>query len=283
MAATQINDGDKLPISQGSDDSFDTVATPAQLAAYVAAKNGTGLPASASLLGSTASGAAQAITLGSGLALSGTTLSTAAPRYSRPALSAFTWVNQGTAGATDHASGPLTILAPSNNGDAIRGLVTAAPTAPYTLTAIMDIFAATANYYSAGLLLQNASSGALAAFGKFCITATSAGTLMASHYSSPTVHKADMTSFPFPSVSGQIGLRVVNDGTNLTYLASRTGFDWLQIAQETVSAAGSPDHIGFFVNPNDNAGLGIAAFIGLLDWEVLNTASPNVAATNARI
>ena len=282
-AVTAINDADKLPIAQGSDDSFDKVATPAQLAAYIGPKI---LPASAALLGTTSGNAAQAITLGSGLSLTGTTLSAtsaAGPGYSRPALSGFTWVNKGTATATDHTNGPLTITAPPSNGDNIRTLVMVAPSAPYTLTIIVDLFAVAGNSYSVGLVLQNSVSGALALFGKFFNTASNGGALMISHYTNPTTSKSNTTPLSFPPMCGQMAFRAVNDGTNLTYLASRTGFDWLQIAQEAVSVAGSPDQIGFFVNSNDTTSTGLAASIGLLDWEILSTASPNAPATNARM
>ena len=282
-AATAINDTDKLPISQGSDDSFDKVATPAQLAAYIRPKI---LPTSATLLGTTSGSAAQAITLGSGLSLTGTTLSatgTTTPGYSRPALSSFTWVNQGVAAATDHTNGPLTIMAPPSNGDNVRALVMAAPSVPYTLTIIVDLFAVAANYYSAGLALQNAVSGALVMFGKFFNSSSSGVVLTASHYTNPTTYKSNTALLSFPPMYGQMALRAVNDGTNLTYLASRTGFDWLQISQEIISVAGSPDHIGFFVNSNDTTSTGLTAFIGLLDWEILNAASPNAPATNARM
>ncbi len=281
-AATLLNDADELPLSQGnSGASFANTVTPLLLKSYMDSKR----PASAALLGSTSTGAEQAITLGNGLSLTGNTLSTtgAATSYSRPVLSSFTWVNQGVATATDHTKGPLTIAAPANNGDSIRALVMPAPAAPYTLTIIVDLFAVAANYYSAGLALQNAVSGALALFGKFSNTATSGGTLTISQYTNPTTYKSSITSLSFPPMSEQMALRIANDGTNLTYLASRTGFDWIQIAQEAVSVAGSPDHIGFFINPNDNTSTGLAAFIGLLDWEILSTASPNAPATNARM
>ncbi len=282
-AAAAINDTDKLPISQGSDDTFDKMATPAQLAAYIGPKI---LPASAALVGTTSGKVAQAITLGSGLSLTGTTLSatnTTTPGYSRPTLSSFTWVNQGAAAVTDHTNGPLTIVAPPSTGDNIRALVMAAPAAPYTLTIIVDLFTVAATSYSGGLALQSSVSAALTLFGKFSNNSSTGGVLMASHYTNPTAYKSNTTALPFPPMCGQMAFRIVNDGTNLTYLASRTGFDWLQIAQETVSTAGSPDHIGFFVNANDSTNTGLAALMGLLDWEILNSASANVPATNARM
>jgi hypothetical protein len=130
--AIQLNDTDKIPVSQGSDDSFDVAITPAQIAGYIQNKI---LPSSAPLLGSNAQGVAQAITLGGGLSLSGNTLSvtgTPTPGYTRPALTNFTWINQGTATAVDHTNGPLTIVAPAIKGDSVRGLVAAAPATPYT-------------------------------------------------------------------------------------------------------------------------------------------------------
>ena len=282
-AATLLNDADELPLSQGnSGASFANTVTPLLFKSYMDSKR----PASAALLGTTSVGAEQAITLGSGLSLTGTTLSAtsaAGPGYSRPALSGFTWVNQGTATATDHTNGPLTIMAPPNNGDNVRALVMVAPAAPYTFTIVVDLFAVAANYYSAGLVLQNSGSGALALFGKFFNTASSGGTLSVSQYTNPTTYKSNTTLLPFPPMCEQIAFRIVNDGTNLTYLASRTAFDWIQITQQALSVAGNPDHIGFFINPDDTTSTGLAAFIGLLDWEVLNTASPNASATNARM
>jgi hypothetical protein len=61
-----------------------------------------------------------------------------------------TWLNQGGATANDRATG-ISISAPSNSGDAIRGRYKAAPATPYTIKALVGVTCSPANFNSAGI------------------------------------------------------------------------------------------------------------------------------------
>jgi len=86
------------------------------------------------------------------------------PRLTRlappPLVSALTWLNQGTATATDN-NGTLYFEIPSGSGDNVRGLYKAIPAAPFTLEALFEPIWSGQAFARAGMFLYDSVSAEL--------------------------------------------------------------------------------------------------------------------------
>ena len=82
--------------------------------------------------------------------------------FVRPNLASFTWLNQGTATATDHIGGPLTISSTSTTTDNIRGLYQSVPgSTPWDFRALLARQTPLVGYIATAIFLYDSVSGKL--------------------------------------------------------------------------------------------------------------------------
>lgn len=181
-----------------------------------------------------------------------------------PVSGDFAWLNQGATAQTHQTYGEIYLQDQNAGAWNLRGRIKAAPSTPYTVTALMSSDQAGAtgvNRELVGILFYESSSTKLKTIhirvdddnrwlevGQWN-NATSWATANYSQYA----------RFIRP-----YWLRLADDGTNLTYHFSVNGQDWIQIYTELRGAffTSAPSHVGFFINPY---GGDIAA--KLLSWE----------------
>jgi hypothetical protein len=184
-----------------------------------------------------------------------------------PAVSTWTWVNQGGATATDRTYGGgtgVSIFAPASVSENIRMLVRTAPAAPYTLRARVSISAMVKNFIGGGIAFRSSGGGQIhaAAIGNN-------GQLFVARYTNPTTFaSADFTAPLSGGLGSMLWLRLVDDNTNKSWAISPDGFDWVNLFSVARATYFTPDQIGFFVNPNNSAGPNLDAAISLFSWEV---------------
>jgi hypothetical protein len=216
-----------------------------------------------------------------------------------PAPTALTWVQQaglngGTASAVLGSDGAFTLSSPTpgDNAVALHCLVTAAPTAPYTLTigVLPDGMNFGSNYH-VGLVLRESGTGKLLCFnlsdqdtGIAVSNWTNATTLVGEDYlSSALGGTAISTTQGYNSNApfvGPIWLRVQNTGTNLFFSRSLSGSFFAPLGvsssngytpmpvSKTNFMAGGPNQVGVGIgNVSGTApGIGMRVF----SWDVSN-------------
>ena len=174
-----------------------------------------------------------------------------------------TWLNQGTSVVSDSPVG-LSIEAPQSAGTNLSGRYMAAPTAPYTITALLGA-------------TRNSGSGSMAGIGwydgsaklqvlSYDTNATSSPLLRVRQFANPTttpgVNYASFANW----FSQPIWLRVRDDGTNVSFSFSQDGVNFLELYAVAKSAGylGSSGYgnIIFFINP----GPGVNGLATLLSW-----------------
>lgn len=192
--------------------------------------------------------------------------------YTRPALSEFTWGNQVNATAIDNPNGPLTVYAYGTSADSIQMLYKAAPTSTaWTWTVRLSHFSVNESYDVLGIWLRCASTGKIVNM-QFC-----QNSIAVQNWISYTSHDSTVVSFGC-EVNSPLWFRVATDGTNMYFLISSDGWDWVQVASTTLTYyLATIDEIGFGVDLNTSATM--KKTISLWDWEVLSTYSPLVAAS----
>jgi hypothetical protein len=175
---------------------------------------------------------------------------------SKPVLSDYTWVNQGTAAATD-LSNALLLEQSAVSGNNYRMLVRAAPATPWTLTIAFQPHTARQSGNAHGLVLRESSTG------KFIAMHMIIAALSVTYYDNPT------TTNTTP-ISGSVGVnylqgplwwfRVNDDGTNLAFRVSGNGVVWAQIGSfgRALHLASGPDQIGLGVQ-SANATWGVSS------------------------
>lgn len=180
-----------------------------------------------------------------------------------PPVEAFTWVNQGTATASNVANG-IYLSAPSAGSLSMRCLVMATPGAPWvcTLGYIPDL--ETAAQLESGMIVRNAGAGTL-------IDHANGGSngYSIQKYNSPTSNSAvyTVTQLPWVGHDGSIPLwvRWVDDGTNRIAYYSRDGVTWRQTHTVGRTDFLTADQVGFFVRVDN----GFSA-ITVISWELKN-------------
>lgn len=174
-----------------------------------------------------------------------------------PAVSGFTWDNQGGATATDTAGGIL-FTAPQNSGTSIRVLYKSAPTPPYTITAAFHLTAPGADYLRAGLCFRQASDGKIiyAALGY-----AGGYTVYIYKFNNSTSFSATYVNYNWQPVAGVYWLRIADNNTNRIISLSADGQNW--VAVHTVGRTDflTADQVGLVVNSNNATFGAIANFI----------------------
>jgi hypothetical protein len=163
------------------------------------------------------------------------------PGIGRFPLSAMSWINQNGCSDVEITGGPIVVgLANfTGGGDNISILSAGSPgSAPWTITADLEALLWAENYITAGLVLYDSGSGKVLTFGLNGFASGTGGSPNAIR----VVEWSGVTSYsgnPFQANSAGPAyrwLRIVNDGTNLTFYAGSNGVDWVELYQQTVTA-----------------------------------------------
>lgn len=178
--------------------------------------------------------------------------------YPPPAMSGWSWFNQGSASYTQ-TSNAVFLQCPGTGTANIAGLVKAAPSTPYTVTAAFLPAGLGVNYLQSSLCWRASGSGALVTVG------VANGQLYVSKWDSPTTFSADYVSALALPARGPVYLRLADNGTNRTVAWSADG-----VSYETVHTVGRTDfltanQVGFCVN-SENSGSTYRAAMRLLSW-----------------
>lgn len=211
------------------------------------------------------------------------------PIYKSPAFdqSAWTWANQGSSAATQ-GGGIVLVTAPSAVGTSFRVRYKAIPTTPYTVTAgflhnLVPAPGTLSNLAAIGLILYEVAStkGVVAMGSNFDFANGNQPPSFVVHgFSNPTTattlyaqkkqgvdwpNGADpgLLSAPF---GGLIWLRIVDDGTNVSFYYSFDRINWtLLITQTRVTGfTTAPDSLGFVLF-NQTATVPLMSWI--VSWE----------------
>lgn len=232
------------------------------------------------VIGSTgAAPQAQTLTAGSGISIvngSGSvtiaaTASTAGTGMYRQVMSATptaagtgfsTWLNQGSSVVTDSATG-ISLDAPSSASTNVSGRLMAAPSTPYTITALISATRTTSTGGCVGIGWYDGSSK----IQSICIYNSSNSPLITVRgYNSPTVLTAINFTSGLNSFSSPIWFQISDDGTNVSFRIGYDGANFLPVYSTTKTAGflGSTGYSNllFFADP----GSGSHTFGTILSW-----------------
>lgn len=177
--------------------------------------------------------------------------------FTKPdAVANWTWVNQGSATATDE-KGTIPLIVPAGAGNNVRGLFKTAPATPWTVTACFSMLLASNSTPSAGLYFRQSSDGKLAAW----LFTQSAGTqiLLSGKYTNATTYSANYTTAQVGAPSCQtMWLQIADNGTNRICSWSPNGLDWVAIHTVGRTDFLTADQYGFAANAV-NATFGITS------------------------
>ena len=183
-------------------------------------------------------------------------------KLTHPTLGDFAWLNQGSA-SSHQTYGPIYLESYLNDAAAnLRGMIKAAPSTPYTITALVDLATICAGNVTWGLLFYEQSSGKLI---QHCRLQNNDDDYMAiRQWTNVTTFSSAPSAEPFFH-SYPTWLRVTDDGTNLEFDFSVNGQDWVQLYTQLRGAffTTAPSHVGFGYNNGNNADIGAMV---LLSW-----------------
>ncbi|MHA1950972.1 MAG: hypothetical protein ACW987_13995 [Candidatus Thorarchaeota archaeon] len=164
----------------------------------------------------------------------------------RATVSDFTWVNQGSATATDRGN-RIMLSVPAFTGAQLRGLFMSAPSAPYSITLACRGMGKRENYGQFGLAFRESSSGKLIEIVKLFNEQ-----LEIPKHNSPTSYNSSLLSATnWAWGPGVVWFKIEDDNTTLKFYTGINGLDWQLMGSEgrTVFMSGGPNQVGFFGNP----------------------------------
>lgn len=164
-----------------------------------------------------------------------------------PALSAYTWINQGTASAVDNGNG-ISMTVPNPGGTQVRALAKTMAAGDFDVKLRIKGTTNGAATPAFGMFLQNNASGKLL--------------LMAYEPSGNNVYFQRWNSVT--SFNSQLAVRAIQPafnwfratrvGTTITYYFSLDGLDWISLGTDTEGGfAGTIDRVGFSANVNNTS------------------------------
>jgi len=185
-------------------------------------------------------------------------------------ISAWTWVNQGSA-TTDGTNNSLSIIAPANSSESMKLLVKSAPATPYAIYALIrdNALSGGSAGQRCGVAFRESSTGKLVVLQHFINTGTPNNAVDVDKFTNPTTFSAAYVASAVGPI-GQTWYKLKDDGTNLTFsvcadnLASTHCTDYTTQGRTNFLASG-PDQVGFFADPL-NATYGMTCT--LVDWTV---------------
>jgi len=177
-------------------------------------------------------------------------------------VSSFSWVNQGSATATD-SNGGIVMTIPDEANFNLRGLVLSAPPTPWQATVRMRLGVAPGEKGStpwntsthAGLWVRESSTGKLTS-----LSARHYQALAMWNWTNPTTYSAAVdTNLQFDEARW-LWLRIEDDGTDLKGFFSYDGSNWTQDGSawwqqsRTAFMASGPNQVGIYLNSGANSG-----------------------------
>jgi len=159
----------------------------------------------------------------------------------------FSWVNQGS--ATISALGPFSYLkAPATAGDDFA-LKTKALNVPYTFTAWIKPDFVAVNFFSAGIVIYDSTSGSFIVFGVSTPNAPQAYNLQVIEMNSVTSFNNGLLNVPLP-LANCIWLQISEDGATRTFSYSMDGANFQSVLSHASGTFITPNEAGFAVNPH---------------------------------
>lgn len=185
------------------------------------------------------------------------------PMTPPPAVSGFTWVNQGGASAVE-TNGGIHMSCPSSGSTNIRALVKSAPATPYTITAafLPRFFGISA--FDVGLVFRQSGDGKLIVLELNGDNGVPSGlSLTSAKLNSPTSWNANYVSIGALH-QGLFWFQISDDGANRIWRFSADGQNWLDLHSVGRTDFLTADEVGFYV-ASTNATYGAA--MTLLSWK----------------
>jgi len=163
-----------------------------------------------------------------------------------------TWLNQGTALVSDSAVG-ITITAPSSGTNFnIIARYMAAPSPPYTITALVAATRNSSGFSAAGIGWYDGSSKLHVL--SYAINSGGAPILSVQKYNSATSWNSNDFGSNNNAFSQPIWLQLRDDGTNVSFAFSQDGASFLQLFSTAKSSgwlgAAGYSNVHFFANPH---------------------------------
>jgi len=180
--------------------------------------------------------------------------------YTAPVLANFSWVNQGTATATQNGN-TVFLVAPPVSGDQYRCLVKSIPSSPTTITIWFASSPGFYNYMQTGLVLRESSSGKMVNWA--IVMQPSQQQLTAAKLNSSTSFNAIYSAINIGMRSDGFGLRIrIASGTRY-FDYSTDGLNWVNLYSISNTDFITPDQVGFYANSNNTTA---PAFMSLLSY-----------------
>lgn len=173
-----------------------------------------------------------------------------------------TWLNQGSASVTDAPVG-VSISAPLSSGADVTGRYRTAPTPPYTITALISRTADSNSYNAAGIGWYDGSSK----LHLISYVTKSGGSpyFEIEKWNSTTSFNGNDYASNSNGFSQPIWLQINDDGTNVHFLFSQDGYNFLQLFSVAKSSgflgASGYSNVIFFANPQASQ-----TFATLMSW-----------------
>lgn len=210
-----------------------------------------------------ASGYGQIYSIGSGLRYLSSSGSCYLNNVFVPDLTDFTWVNQGSGTATQFENS-LFLYAPAVAGDNYKLLVKDAPTAPYTITALIEAYIHPVDYNNVGLVFRQSSDGKFVTFtlANNSSTSNNSYVFQFDKLDSPTGSLSRYASWKIGHVH-RLFLRIEDNGTNRVCSYSYDGFNFITLHTVGNTDFITADQVGFYAC-SVNANYPVA--ISILDW-----------------
>ncbi|MEN3289374.1 MAG: hypothetical protein V7634_3674, partial [Bradyrhizobium sp.] len=200
---------------------------------------------------------------GAGSGLYGATMS---GRPTAASTGLVNWINQGGSTSTDSAAG-LSINAPTAalSGGSTTGLFKPAPSAPYTITALIAATRNSSSYNAVGIGWYDGTNK-LHALG-YVTNGGGVPFFQVQKWNAPTSYNSTELSSAANGFSQPIWLRIADDGASVSFSFSQDGANFLTL--ETVAkssgflGASGYSNIAFFANP-----LASQTIATLMSWTV---------------
>lgn len=171
--------------------------------------------------------------------------------WTAPVDGDFSWINQGGASITARTSPTrLLLTAPASASNNVRIRKKTAPATPYVITAwffpALGI-QSTSNNPNCGLLFRESGSGKLHLF---CVTVQNGNSwaIESIYNSSATAWSSTPKSISAwaAMLTGAIGLRIADDGSNRICSVTQNGEDWKPVHTVGRTTHLTADEVGFF-------------------------------------
>jgi hypothetical protein len=168
----------------------------------------------------------------------------------------WTWLNQGTATATQNGSGVLTIAVPLTATATSRALLQSAPSFPATVTARMTAGFRMVNFSGAGLVLRDSATSRLIHYN---VGFVNGQTISVDRWTNETTFSATARTKLITGSATSEGaltppyLRIDLGAASANYYWSFDGVSWTFFVNETYAAFLTPNQIGISVISNSSA------------------------------